>query len=535
MKKVSIRVFLIIILAQYHVVTFAQNVGLGLLAPAGKMHIKGSADVSQLIIDAHSTQGNINPLIKLRKSSGTDLLWIHSDDSTNIFLGLKAGKANVIGPQGVNNAFIGSRAGYSNTNGRDNTIVGTNAFFSNTKASQNTVVGTNALYTQSFAPGGAFWESKNVAIGYEALYSNQPTNTGNGVNNTAVGTFSLRFNTTGTSNTANGTYALYLNTTGSNNTADGDFSLSSNTVGSNNTALGRYTLHSNTTASGNTAIGINALYTQSFNNDGNIWTSDNVAIGYETLYSNQPSATNFGVDNTAVGNYSLRANTTGASNTACGRDALVNNLTGWYNSAFGYQTLYSHVSGDYVTGIGDFANTSVGNLSNATALGTNATVNASYKVRIGGSSVTVVEGQVAYSWPSDGRFKENIHDDVKGLDFILELKPVSYNFNRLAYAQHIKEHLTPDIEKTLIEESQHRSVGFIAQDVEILIEQTGFTSFDAVHAPTNETDNYSMGYAEFVVPLVKGMQEQQVVIERQQSQIDALKSAIEKLLGEHKN
>ena len=36
-------------------------------------------------------------------------------------------------------------------------------------------------------------------------------------------------------------------------------------------------------------------------------------------------------------------------------------------------------------------------------------------------------------------------------------------------------------------------------------------------------DLYSLTYAEFVVPLVKGMQEQQAIIERQQAQIDELK------------
>lgn len=94
-----------------------------------------------------------------------------------------------------------------------------------------------------------------------------------------------------------------------------------------------------------------------------------------------------------------------------------------------------------------------------------------------------------------------------GLDFILKLQPVSYNFNRLKYAHHTRQHLTPGREKILVEKSQKRTVGFIAQDVEKLIQETAFTDFDAVHAPANETDNYSIGYAEFVVPLVKSIQE----------------------------
>ncbi|HQW26005.1 MAG TPA: hypothetical protein PLV75_08600, partial [Saprospiraceae bacterium] len=76
-------------------------------------------------------------------------------------------------------------------------------------------------------------------------------------------------------------------------------------------------------------------------------------------------------------------------------------------------------------------------------------------------------------------------------------------------------------------QSQQRSVGFVAQDVEKIIQETGFSSFDAVHAPTNETDNYSMGYAVFVVPLVKAVQEQQQIIEAQNQKIELLMKEIQ--------
>jgi len=83
--------------------------------------------------------------------------------------------------------------------------------------------------------------------------------------------------------------------------------------------------------------------------------------------------------------------------------------------------------------------------------------------------------------------------------------------------------MTPEHELLLEKQSQSRSVGFIAQDVERIIQQTGFTSFDAVHAPANETDNYSMGYSEFVVPLVKAVQEQQIQIDALQKENETLK------------
>ena len=87
--------------------------------------------------------------------------------------------------------------------------------------------------------------------------------------------------------------------------------------------------------------------------------------------------------------------------------------------------------------------------------------------------------------------------------------------------------VTCDREKLLAEESKSRSAGFIAQEVEQVIQQTGFTSFDAVHAPTNDKDTYSMGYAEFVVPLVKAVQELNTKVELIESENRKLKAEVE--------
>jgi uncharacterized coiled-coil protein SlyX len=53
-----------------------------------------------------------------------------------------------------------------------------------------------------------------------------------------------------------------------------------------------------------------------------------------------------------------------------------------------------------------------------------------------------------------------------------------------------------------------------------------------VDAPKNPDDFYGLRYAEFVVPLVKAVQEQQDVIERQQADIDRLLTALESVQAE---
>ena len=187
----------------------AQNVGIGTTTPAAKLHIKGTADTTQLLIVANSIQSNTKPLIRLRKSNGSDLMWIHSDDFTNSFVGLNAGRMNDAGSGGTFNTFIGSGAGFSNTLGSYNTASGRNVLFSNTTGDHNTAYGFNALFSNT-----------------------------TGGNNTAYGAYALFSNTTGYYNTANGRNALFSNTTGNNNTVNGYQALLFNTTGSNNTASG---------------------------------------------------------------------------------------------------------------------------------------------------------------------------------------------------------------------------------------------------------------------------------------------------------
>lgn len=603
MKTILSRLMFILTLSHSHVLTFCQDVGIGLANPTAKLHIKGSADASQLIIDGNTTQSNTNPFIKLRKSSGIDLLWIHSDDSTNAFLGFKSGRVNVVGPQGINNTFIGSRTGYSNTNGRDNTAVGTNALFSNSKASFNTAIGTNALYTQSFSPvGGAWWQSNNVAIGYDALYSNQPTNAANGVNNTAIGSSALRSNTIGAQNIATGGYALYLNTTGSDNTAVGYSALNANTTGNDNIAIGRNALASNLNLSENIAIGNDALFLQQTAPEN--WQGPNIAIGHGALYANYPSTYYQGANNTAIGNYTLTSNSTGSANTAYGHHALHDNGGGSYNTAIGYKAMYEsnanfntalgyetlsmNASGERNTAIGHRAllnnsggdqntsigadsqfststgsdNTSVGyqalnnnhmgnnnvavgagsgtadyadDVNNTVSIGNHGWLNGyQNQAFIGNASTAWIGGWADWHIYSDARIKNDVREDVKGLEFINRLRPVTY-FRSINAAREISGDDETKDYPGKYDAEQIRLTGFLAQEVEMAANESNY-DFSGVRPPRNAYDLYSLTYAEFVVPLVKAAQElsdknnaQDQMIEQLRSENESLIRRIEKL------
>ena len=224
----------------------------------------------------------------------------------------------------------------------------------------------------------------------------------------------------------------------------------------------------------------------------------------------------------------------GNYNLAVGRNALYSNKSN-NNTAVGYKALYSNNSGSDNTAIGYDADVSVANLNNATALGYSATVNASNKVRIGNSSVSAIEGQVAFTSVSDGRIKENVQEAVPGLSFISQLRPVTYTLNTRKQDEITMQAMPDSIkekrmlsDEDYLESSSIVRTGFIAQEVEVAAKKVGF-DFDGVSAPQNETDLYGIRYAEFVVPLVKAMQEQQETIEEQQATINDLLKRVEAL------
>ncbi len=119
--------------------------------------------------------------------------------------------------------------------------------------------------------------------------------------------------------------------------------------------------------------------------------------------------------------------------------------------------------------------------------------------------------------------KKNIEEKVIGLDFIMALRPVTYNLDMDAIASFNE---TPD--SLRLEESERKAeeilqTGFIAQEVELAAKKLGY-DFSGVDAPKNDKDNYGLRYSEFVVPLVKAMQEQQVMIDDLKSRLEILEN-----------
>ncbi len=577
------------------------NIGIGTTAPEGKVHIKGDVDASELIIEASEVQSNANPLIRLRKSDGTELMWIHSDNLYNSFLGFEAGKVNNAGNGAVLNTFIGSRSGYFNTSGHENTSVGTESLRSNTLGNYNTANGCYALLNNISG-------SNNTACGYQTLLLNM-----SGSYNTAIGNTALLWNLNGQFNTAVGSESLNFNTEGICNTGIGFRALQHNITANYNTGIGSFALASNTTSSQNTAIGYGALYIQAYAGNGFPWEGNNTAVGYYALNNNQPTSIDNGIgntavgsyamdyntigkDNTAIGNNAMKANTTGfdntalgagalytnsigSSNTALGRQALFyndtgsgntamgykalrNNNFGAYNAAFGTETLANNVAGSDVSAFGNSAlKNLIGGLFNA-AFGSSSLinlVNGDHNIALGAKSGTAIQtpnlnntinignhgylnafsnqdfignlstvwigGQTTwFTYASDARVKNNVQDNVKGLDFISRLKPVTYNLDITAMRDITGNKDTEDYPEKYDIEKITQS-GFLAQEVEQAAHDSGY-NFNGYTTPKKNTELYTMSYSLFVVPLVKAVQE----LSAENTQ---LKAALQKVSAEN--
>ena len=484
---------------------------------------------------------------------------------------------------GTNNTATGSNALASNTTGVLNIAYGNYTLSLNTSGSYNTGVGTQALSSNTtgnyntamglFSLNKSTTGANNSAVGTVSL-----TNNLTGSDNTAMGYGALSSNTTGNNNTAIGEGAGGNNTTGNTNVALGILSLSGNETGNSNVAIGASALWQSASGSNMVAVGDSALYNQTTNNAGYYFNTavgskallnnttgysntgfgfsamknntigvQNVGIGVQALYSN-----NTGTNNTGIGTYALLNNSGGSNNTAIGEEALVSNVSANYNTAMGYlalnantggintavgaNALLSNTTGIANTAIGYSADANSGGYNGSTAIGYSSIITGDNQVRLGNGSVTSIGGYANWTNISDGRVKKNIKENVPGLVFINLLKPVTYNLNLEAADKIIQK---PAIKDNLVKETGTNTndaiarkakeqivyTGFIAQDVEKAAKSLNY-DFSGVDAAKNDSDLYGLRYAEFVVPLVKAVQELSEKNDNLQKQIDDLKAMI---------
>jgi hypothetical protein len=230
----------------------------------------------------------------------------------------------------------------------------------------------------------------------------------------------------------------------------------------------------NSTAQNNTAVGFNALQSQPGRN-----SSQNTAIGAKALENAS------GNNNTAIGN-EAGANNGGSNNVIIGHQASIGN-------------------GNNSVAIGNGANS--GAWSNSVAIGSGATSTGSNQITLGNGATGVLRcSATTITALSDRRDKADIITLSEGIEFIKQLKPVTYSWNAR--------------DKSKV---GTKAVGFIAQDLLKLQQESPIgENLDLVsyHNP----DKLEARYGNLLPVMVKGIQDQQTLIEKLQKDNEQLKA-----------
>jgi len=336
----------------------------------------------------------------------------NTTDINSVAVGFASGRGGLL----TGGTYLGSTAGNYNSSSKDyQTAIGYNAM--NDCSGDNSV----AVGAGSMTDGNHY---RSVAVGYLAL---SRSSTSNPYYNVAIGYDSADNVYSGDYNTFVGSFADTLDYTSSYNVALGASAAS--TQGS--IAIGYQAMASGILSSQyNVCIG----YRTGFDLDGGDY---NTFLGFESGYGGGTGNYNVG-----SGHRSLYSLTSAAYVAAFGNEALYSLTEGDDNSAFGAYAGYSVNTGANNTFLGYNAGYSQGgSTTNALTTGSNVTcvgneavpsgATATNEITLGDNNITSLRCNVTtISSLSDERDKTAIADLPYGLDFINDMRPVQFTWNR---------------------------------------------------------------------------------------------------------
>lgn len=181
-------------------------------------------------------------------------------------------------------------------------------------------------------------------------------------------------------------------------------------------------------------------------------------------------------------------------------------VSGTENTFIGFRAGRNHTSGYGSMGIGHCAAYSVNSVRSIT-IGSSTAAGSTWHIVWGGSSnntCNCVWG--GWSYFSDARDKTDITPltCTTGLSFIKKLRPVSFNFdNRENYVRECNFAYGQKDGTLAVSKKEY---GFVAQEVEQVLEELNITDFSAL-GYNEEQDAYRITYADFLSPLTKAIQE----------------------------
>jgi Chaperone of endosialidase len=172
--------------------------------------------------------------------------------------------------------------------------------------------------------------------------------------------------------------------------------------------------------------------------------------------------------------------------------------------------LQDNTTGIFNTAIGFGANVFFGNLTNATAIGNSAIVDASNKIRLGNTDVTVIEGQVPFTAVSDKSKKENFQP-VDGEEVLGKIR--GFELSIWNFIGH--------------DPKEFRHYGPMAQDF--------FAAFghDGIGQVGSETTINSGDMAGILMIAVQALEKRTAELKQKEAQLVALQSEVNDLKAKH--
>jgi len=262
---------------------------------------------------------------------------------------------------------------------------------------------------------------------------------------------------------------------------------------------------------------------------------DNIAMGYNALYQPDTETHNLAIGNSAfggaiaggeynvaIGNFSLDALTSGINNTAVGYNAGTSVTTHSDGVFIGWQAGDNAITGGRNICIGANVDPSSNNGEGQINIGYNFSGNGDNKVALGSNDGYIWNSFTqnnTWTAVSDIRTKKNIEADNLGLDFINELKPVTFNWRKA-------DEIDPEFIKSTLNigrgerDSEVLIHGLIAQEVKAAMDKVGNTTFNGWE---EGVDGQAVSREMFITPLIKAVQELSATVTTLQQEINTLK------------
>ena len=282
--------------------------------------------------------------------------------------------------------------------------------------------------------------------------------------------------------------------TGNDNIGIGNEALQDCSTGANNICIGKESAQELTTGSHNTFLGFRTGYS------GVVTGNSNTCLGSETGASIEAASHNVIVGRSAGGNL-----TTGNTNTCVGNQSGLGLTTGGGNLLLGFDA--------------GRASSPSGNLSSN-----------DYQVVLGNNNITNLWCADTSISSSDQRDKADITDFTHGLDWVTQMRPVTYKWDKRSW--YVDWETNPDTDlREVTTDGTHKkdriNLGLLAQEVQAIEKADGFASDgnnELLSTTTSDGQSIGLKYERIVPVLINAIKELKGEVDTLKAKVAALEA-----------